>query len=140
MRNYVFRYRNSLPKSVLQKGSSVNFLQISQDNTYRLAQRWYYFSTKKLWHKNFLGILQIFLEKFFYELQVTSSNLPVTRQKSWVVNDRSKVTSLNPRVRCSSHKLENESTGWWRFDVQVQILKHKLKIKNLSWNWKSQAI
>lgn len=39
-----------------------------------------------------------------------------------------------------SHKLENKSTGWWKFNVPVQILKHKLKIKSMSWNWKAQAI
>ena len=39
-----------------------------------------------------------------------------------------------------TNKLENKSTSWWKFNVPVQILKHKLKIKSMSWNWKAQAI
>ena len=31
-----------------------------------------------------------------------------------------------------THKLENKSTSWWKFNVSAQILKHKLKLKSTS--------
>lgn len=66
-----------------------------------------------------------------YQLQGRNHELQMRNQKL-----RVQIQELGVQT----NKLENKSTSWWKFNVPAQILKHKLKIKSMSWNWKAQAI